>query len=145
MVSTLTGLGSTLATLFPSWIVDTNYVRLAGTSLAAPVVSGVAALVLQRYPNLTPNQLKWLLAHSAHTYPGQADGAGEVNALNALRTAATGVLGLANQGLAVNSTINSMTNTVVGGQTYWNQTYWNQTYWNQTYWNQTYWNRTYWN
>ena len=125
MVSTLTGLGSTLATLFPSWIVDTNYVRLAGTSLAAPVVSGVAALVLQRYPNLTPNQLKWLLAHSAHTYPGQADGAGEVNALNALRTAATGVLGLANQGLAVNSTINSMTNTVVGGQTYWNQTYWN--------------------
>ena len=139
IVTTLAGPTSTLAKQFPSWIVDTNYISLGGTSLSAPAVSGVAALILQRY-NLTPNQLKWLLINSADTYPGQADGAGEVDALKAMQTAATGMLGVANQGLVVNSSLNSTTNTVVSGQTYWNQTYWNQTYWNQTYWNQTYWN-----
>lgn len=34
---------------------DKQYVRLSGTSSSAPVVAGVAALLLDRFPNLTPN------------------------------------------------------------------------------------------
>ncbi len=42
-----------------------NYRNLQGTSMASPVVAGVAALVLSYYPNLTPAQLKWVIEKSA--------------------------------------------------------------------------------
>lgn len=40
-----------------------------GTSFSAPVVSGVAALVLSYYPNLTAHELKDILLKSANVYP----------------------------------------------------------------------------
>ena len=39
--------------------------RLSGTSMATPVVSGVAALLLQKTPSLTPDQVKARLMKSA--------------------------------------------------------------------------------
>jgi serine protease AprX len=130
--------GSAVAQQYPTRIVDTDYIRLSGTSMAAPMVSGVVSLLLQARPNLTPNQVKWVLQNSQRTYPGQADSAGEVDAPKALQVA-SGPLGQANQGIAPNQRLNSTTNTVVGGQTYWAQTYWSQTYWGQISSNQTYW------
>jgi len=44
---------------------DTYYV-LSGTSMAAPVVSGAAALLLQKSPNLTPDQVKARLMKTAY-------------------------------------------------------------------------------
>jgi serine protease AprX len=41
------------------------YMRLSGTSMATPVVSGAAALVLQQNPNLTPDQVKARLMKTA--------------------------------------------------------------------------------
>jgi len=41
----------------------------SGTSNAAPVVSGVAALVLSYYPNLTATQLRDIILKSARKYP----------------------------------------------------------------------------
>jgi subtilisin family serine protease len=56
----------------PCWIFDMvlstspgGYAWRAGTSMAAPVVSGVAALVMQRYPNATPAQVRAILERSA--------------------------------------------------------------------------------
>lgn len=68
--------GSTLANAFPnddiqpySVPVDPTtgaaYFRLSGTSMATPVVSGAAALLLQKNPNLTPDQLKARLMKTA--------------------------------------------------------------------------------
>ena len=42
-----------------------RYMRLSGTSMATPVVSGVAALLLQKSPSLTPDQVKARLMKTA--------------------------------------------------------------------------------
>ncbi|HXB94493.1 MAG TPA: S8 family peptidase [Puia sp.] len=42
-----------------------KYENLQGTSMAAPVVTGVAALILEFYPNLTPQQVKYCIEKSA--------------------------------------------------------------------------------
>lgn len=41
------------------------YIELGGTSLAAPHVAGVAALILSEYPDLTPEQVKRAMERSA--------------------------------------------------------------------------------
>lgn len=42
-----------------------QYFTLSGTSMATPVVSGAAALLLQQYPSLTPDQVKARLMKTA--------------------------------------------------------------------------------
>jgi subtilisin family serine protease len=65
-----------------------SYSWAAGTSMAAPAVAGVAALIKQRFPNATPAQLKTKLAQSAVDLgkAGQDNfyGHGFVNALRAV-------------------------------------------------------------
>lgn len=82
-----------------SRVVETNYFRLSGTSMAAPVVAGAAALVLAANPTLTPNQVKYVLTQTAKPYTGVArttQGAGAVDAAAAVTMAVTGVVGQAN-------------------------------------------------
>lgn len=66
----------------------TTYSWAAGTSMAAPAVSAVAALVLQRYPGISVGDLKALLADTADDEgaPGHDPyyGHGFINALRAV-------------------------------------------------------------
>lgn len=52
--------------------VDPYYVTLSGTSMATPHVAGAAALLAQRHPDWTAQQLKDALISTAHTVDGQA-------------------------------------------------------------------------
>jgi serine protease AprX len=69
--------GSALDTLFPDRVVvarnGSTYFRLTGTSMATGVVSGAAALLLARRPDLTPDQVKALLVGTTQPY-GQDSG-----------------------------------------------------------------------
>lgn len=47
-------------------IVGDHYIRMSGASMATPAVSGTAALVLEKYPNLSPDEVKsFLMAASS--------------------------------------------------------------------------------
>ena len=105
--------GSRLDTLFPDRVVSaqngSTYFRLSGTSQATGVVSGAAALLLARNPNLPPDQVKAFLVGSTQPYgqfSGQvlpdpiADGSGLLDAFGATKSAAMGQsMPAANRGL----------------------------------------------
>jgi serine protease AprX len=66
------------------------YLSLSGTSMAAAVVSGTVALLLQANPSLTPNAVKAVLEYTAQIYPGYdalTEGAGFLNAYGAVELA----------------------------------------------------------
>jgi serine protease AprX len=63
------------------------YLSLSGTSMAAPVVSGTVALMLQANPDLTPNEVKAILQYTSQAYAGYdrlTQGAGFLNAKGAV-------------------------------------------------------------
>jgi serine protease AprX len=63
------------------------YLSLTGTSMAAPVVTGTIALMLQANPALTPNAVKAILQYTAQTYSGYdplTQGAGFLDAAGAV-------------------------------------------------------------
>jgi len=60
------------------------------TSMAAPVVTGTVALMLEANPALTPNAVKAILQYTAQVYPGYdplTEGAGFLNTVGAVRLA----------------------------------------------------------
>jgi serine protease AprX len=69
IVSTLAP-NSAFASMCPECIVGGSYIRASGTSMAAPVISGAVALLLQKYPSLTPNQVKGALLANDKPMPG---------------------------------------------------------------------------
>jgi serine protease AprX len=134
IVAPLASANCTIATSYPDRVTDSRYIRLSGTSMSAPIIGGVVALLLERFPSLTPNQIKWLLMNTERAYPAQADGAGVVDPVALLARAAQGNIGTANAGLAQSSAVDPLTGTVATG--YWDQGYWDQGYWDQGYWDQ---------
>jgi hypothetical protein len=56
----------------------------SGVSMAAPMVSGAAALVWSHFPAWTADQVKARLAKTAHPMPGQGLGAGRIDAFDAV-------------------------------------------------------------
>ena len=80
---------------------DGTTLYLNGTSMAAPVVSATAALMLSLNPTLGPDQVKQILTNTVSAFKRGTGrdcslslcGAGQVNALSAVRAVAAGEVG----------------------------------------------------
>ncbi len=72
----------------PTARIGDRYFRGSGTSQAAAITSGAVALILQKYPDITPDQVKALLKGSATYLPAVANsrkmGSGELQLTTAL-------------------------------------------------------------
>ena len=110
----------------PQLYVDSSYMMLSGTSMAAAVVSGVTALILDENPSLTPNAVKAILMYTAEKRAeGYLDtGAGYVNAFGAVNLAAnintstpTSQYWISNGGIGL-----KYTNIIGGAPVVWSQT-----------------------
>jgi serine protease AprX len=80
---------STLYTERADHVVEPGYMELSGTSFSAPIVSGVAALILGKHPEFTPDQVKGALMVGAKPMPqalNLSEGVGEVNAGRSIDT-----------------------------------------------------------
>jgi serine protease AprX len=80
---------STIDVFNPAARVDGDYFKGTGTSQAAAIVSGIAALVIQANPALTPDQVKGILLDTANDNLAGESGAGNgtVNARRAVDAA----------------------------------------------------------
>lgn len=88
---------STLYSTYSDYLLDGTrrtsykpYISMTGTSMAAPVVTGTVALMLEANPDLTPNAVKAILQYTAQVRDGEpwfAQGAGLLNTRGAVRMA----------------------------------------------------------
>jgi subtilisin family serine protease len=133
-----------LAKTFPERITaDGRHIRLSGTSMSAPMVTGAVALLLARHPSLTPDQVKQLLVSTASDYPGQADKAGGLNIVAALQ--ATVPAAVTQRPLPIGgSAAPAAQITLLWDGTRWADTYWTSTSWDHSYWDTAHWDHTYW-
>ncbi len=80
--------GSYIDLTFPAGRISERFFRGSGTSQAAAIVSGAAALVIQQRPQITPDELKALLTSSAADLPAadlRGQGAGILDLQAAFR------------------------------------------------------------
>jgi serine protease AprX len=148
IVSTLAagvnGQPAVLAKTFPDRITaDGRHIRLSGTSMSAPMVTGAVALLLARHPSLTPDQVKQLLVSTASGYPGQADRAGGLNIVAALQATVPAAVTQRPLPIGGSAALAGQITLLWDGNR-WANTYWTGGHWDTAYWTAGQWDATYW-
>jgi serine protease AprX len=144
---------STMAKEHPERLTALGYMWMSGTSFAAPVVSGAAALVLGYHPSWTPDQVKGALMLSAQqtSAAGRALGVGAVDA-----KAASSVANPPNPNLALNAFVaadgsgglsfdSASWASAAQADASWNSASWNSASWSSASWNSASWSSASWN
>ena len=120
IVSTLAP-GSAFATMCPTCVVNGQMIRAGGTSMSAPMVSGAAALLLQKYPNLTPNQVKGVLIGSSRLVNNRFPA---LDVYAAIKAVAAGNVPVANQGLTPNTLVSAANGDIDYSRSSWSRSSW---------------------
>lgn len=136
-----------------------RFMRASGTSQAAAVVSGAAALLLDERPWLTPDDVKALMTGTAARMPvadAVAQGSGLINLQDASRAPVPGVVqtwppatGTGSLELARGTNHLEMGGQVLAGETdifgvAWDPATWAKTSWSEASWTGGTWNKTSW-
>ena len=154
--------GGTVDQVHPDAVVDDNYFKGTGTSQAGAVVSGVAALMYQVNPSLTPRKVKGILMSTTFKSAAYRQGGGDglVDAAGAVQAATTDVTN-PNTGLVRSTGVGGLEDSrgtlhvesdldgdgqaeVVRGEIDvlgdpWDSTSWSSTSWSSTSWSSTSW------
>jgi serine protease AprX len=120
-------------------VMDGEYFRLSGTSMAAPMVTGAVVLLLQDEPDLTPDQVKYRLINSAGVIGGGNP------YLNVYAAVAGSSRESANTGLLPSQLLWTGEEPIAWESVAWNSVAWNSVAWNSVAWNSVAWNSVAWN
>jgi serine protease AprX len=146
IVSLMGNSGMGLAKSYPQNILENYYFRMSGTSVAAPVVAGAVALLLQDEPTLTPDQVKYrLMATANKNWPGYYQnqaGSGYLDVYAAVKGTTTQS---ANTGTFASQMLSTGSEPISWGSIGWNSIGWNSIGWNSIGWNSIGWNSIGWN
>ena len=131
---------STLSVTHLGNVVGTSYFKMGGTSMAAPQVAGMAALMLQNNPSLTNRQIKRrLMSHSkpfgtiAYTSTmGKAGGFLDESAVGAIDADTPDTT-------PVSQSFDPLGNNILAGGLWWSGASWANTSWSNTSWSNTSW------
>jgi subtilisin family serine protease len=111
--------GSDFANLCPTCVINNDYFQVSGTSLAAPIVSGIAADLVTAHPDWTPDMIKGAIVNTATSLP---NGGNEVNAIAAYW--ANGSELVANQGVSPSTLIDPDTGDIDYNAASWSAASW---------------------
>lgn len=118
IVSTLAP-GSSFAAACPTCVIGGAYFQLSGTSLAAPIVAGLAADLLAAHPRWSPAMVKGAIVHTAAPL---SDGGDEVRAMGAYSASCS--QRVSDRGLTPNDLIDPATNEIDYGAASWSAASW---------------------
>ena len=132
IVSTLAP-GSDFASMCPSCVVSNSYIRASGTSMAAPMVAGGVADLLEAHPAWTPTQVKAVLMATDRAVSGGS----EISLKAALAHSGKGVS--ANKGLTPSTLIDPTTGTIDYSKSRWSKSRWSRSSWSRSSWSRSSW------
>ena len=150
IVSLMAGARTTLPVLHPDHIVDAanRYFRMSGTSMAAPMVSGAAALLLSANPSLTPDQVKYRLkasaVHDAQRWPAYDAARAGAGYLDVYAAVHSGALQSANTGTAASQLLWTGSSPVAWNSVNWGSVNWGSVNWGSVNWGSVNWGSDYW-
>jgi serine protease AprX len=135
----------TMSQEHPANRVNDHYFRMSGTSVAAPIVSGAVALLLQDEPGLNPDQVKYRLTATANkNWPGYNPvhaGAGLLDVYAAVHGTMTGT---ANTGLPASQLLWTGPTPVTWGSVNWTSVNWTSVNWTSVNWTSVNWTSVNW-
>jgi serine protease AprX len=125
--------------------VSEDYFRMSGTSVAAALVSGAAALLLESNPQLTPDQVKYRLMASANQswgdYSPERTGAGTLDVYAAVKSS---TFESANQGQLASQLLWDGSDPLVWGDGAWRSHNWEGSAWESVAWGSVSWGSVAW-
>jgi len=137
---------SAFALNYPTFMIGTQYIQLSGTSVSAPVVSGVAALYVESNPTVRPGQLKAVLLATVNGLGFAGSGAGYPDAARAI--AYTGLVGNADHGLDPNNYLKVLYMAANGltvlSVVSWDSVSWDSVSWGSVSWDSVSWDAVSW-